>query len=611
MDQLVQEDAAATLAQKYAPIVYIRDQREPCDTRGSPYLPAPVDFVFDVDDIVLRQHENGRTTDVAQAVDASDLYGKDDTYFLDFPGNPKRPGCRYEQDYLARSGEYTPTAYAHIAYEEGRDGFALQYWLFYYFNHWNNTHEGDWEMIQLTFDGPTPADALTQEPTGVGYSQHGSGERSDWDDGKLTTEGDHPVAFVAAGANANQFEPNIILGRGDNGTGFGCDDARRPSRRVDLDVQLMREPTSASDEFAWLAFDGRWGERAPWEFNGPTGPNDKRAWTEPFSWQEELRPSSIIVPSGGTLHPGPNAVNLFCDAVWFLSTPFALLLQLPRIVLLAAAVGVAAGFAFLLTRTRYHPATDAPLRQCRRLGQVLTSSARLYRRSIALFIGIGALFVPVGIIEAAIQRLLFSTSIPQTITHYFSDHVAVEALLAVTMGGVASSFVFWFVYVASLAAVARIERRRENSPLADYRDVIHIFWSLAVPRLKALGIVLLLTVTIIGIPWAIRHATRWAFIEESILLDRVESRDALAASARAVDGRWWYTLLTLVFLGFLGYVAGPAVAVVLLFWTSLGVSVINIVSSLIFAAVTPFFAIAHALLYFSLIASRDSDGTSS
>ena len=32
---------------------------------------------------------------------------------------------------------------------------ALQYWLFYAFNDWNNLHEGDWEMIQLDFDAAT------------------------------------------------------------------------------------------------------------------------------------------------------------------------------------------------------------------------------------------------------------------------------------------------------------------------------------------------------------------------------------------------------------------------------------------------------------------------
>ena len=55
-------------------------------------------------------------------------------------------------------------------------------------------------------------------------------------------------------------------------------------------------------------------------------------------------------------------------------------------------------------------------------------------------------------------------------------------------------------------------------------------------------------------------------------------------------------------LGLLGFVAGPLVAFVLLFWSPLGVVVINLVSSLLFAAIAPFVAIARALLYFSLIA---------
>ena len=127
-------------------------------------MPVPVEFVSHRRNRI-EAPRGGRTTDKARAPDAADLFGKDDTYFLDFPGNPKRPGCVYERDFLARYGDYMPTAYAHITTQEGHEGIALQYWLFYYFNHWNNTHEGDWEMIQLTFEGPTAADALQQEPS--------------------------------------------------------------------------------------------------------------------------------------------------------------------------------------------------------------------------------------------------------------------------------------------------------------------------------------------------------------------------------------------------------------------------------------------------------------
>ena len=47
----------------------------------------------------------------------------------------------------------SPAVYAHVATDPERPGkLALQYWLFYVFNDWNNLHEGDWEMIQLVFD---------------------------------------------------------------------------------------------------------------------------------------------------------------------------------------------------------------------------------------------------------------------------------------------------------------------------------------------------------------------------------------------------------------------------------------------------------------------------
>jgi hypothetical protein len=592
--------AEQQLADKYAPVVYLRNQSEPCDKRGSPYAPIPVEFVFDIETIVLKRHAGGRTTEEARAFDASELYGKGDEYFIDLPGNPKRPGCRYEQDYLARADDYTPVAYAHIAREEGHEGFALQYWLFYYFNDWNNKHEGDWEMLQLTFAGPTAQDALEQEPTGVGFSQHGGGERAEWDDDKLSKDGNHVIAHAAAGANANLYEASIILGRGENGMGFGCDDASRPSRPVELEARLVEEPAGPTSEFAWLAYDGRWGERAPWEFNGPTGPNDKRAWREPFSWQEDLRPSSIRVPTRSTV--GPNAVNFFCDAIWVLSTPLFLVYRIPPALLVSGLVVGLAGVLFTTTRTAYRPVVVPPLRRRRRFGQILTAAARLYRRNVWLFVGIGLLFIPAGIIETAMQWLLFLPPFADTIAGFFSSSLAAKAVIALTVGNLASSIVYWFVGVASTAAVARIDAGRQD-PLADNaRDLVRRLPGLLVARLKALAIVVLLAITVVGLPWAIRQAIRWAFIEESMLLDGAPSRDALATSARAVDSHWWHAFRCLLVLGLLGYLVGPAIAMALLLASSASVSAINLVSSLVFAAVAPFVAVCQALLYFHLTA---------
>jgi hypothetical protein len=564
----------------------------------------PVEFLFEQDDIALYRHESGRNVEVARSITAADLYGLDDSYFIDTPGNPKRPRCQYEQDYLARADDYKPVAYAHITTEDGEEGIALQYWFYYYFNHWNNTHEGDWEMIQLTFEGPTVEYALLQEPLFVGYSQHAGGERSSWDDRKLRREGTRPVAHAAAGANANLFGPNIILGRGDNGTGFGCDDASKPSRRVPLTAVLVEEPEGPESEFAWLAFDGRWGERAPWEFNGPTGPNDKLAWTQPFTWQERLRPTSIIVPSRATL--GPNAVNLFCDGVWYLSSPFSVLVRLPPIVLLGGFLVSLGGAGFILSRTQYRPVIEWPLRKRRRLGQMLSASVSLYRKNLLLFLGIGALYVPMAAAAIAVQWLVSLPPLVDTVERFFRENVAVELVIALTIGNVTSSAVYWFVFAASTAAVARIESGRRHDVFESDRDILRQLPALLVPRLKALVFVVFLAITVVGIPVAIYFAVRWAFIEESILLDGVPSGEAFAASRLAVDQRWLYTFACLVALSLLGFLLGPGIAFLMLFTTGASANIVNIVSSVVFAAVVPFVAVAQAMLYFELAGRRTS-----
>ena len=45
-----------------------------------------------------------------------------------------------------------------------------------------NTHEGDWEFVQIVFDVPPAEAALEATPVETGYSQHSGGERAETDD---------------------------------------------------------------------------------------------------------------------------------------------------------------------------------------------------------------------------------------------------------------------------------------------------------------------------------------------------------------------------------------------------------------------------------------------
>ena len=94
----------------------------------------------------------------------SDLAGGLYDYHLDFPGNALDPGCTYLDWSRRLTQGHPPTVYAHVSTDPGYPGqLALQYWMFYVFNDWNNLHEGDWEMIQLNFHASDAAQALHRD----------------------------------------------------------------------------------------------------------------------------------------------------------------------------------------------------------------------------------------------------------------------------------------------------------------------------------------------------------------------------------------------------------------------------------------------------------------
>ncbi|MEZ5091224.1 hypothetical protein [Nocardioides sp.] len=173
-----------TLAERYAPMVRLVPQAEACGP-GEPYRPVSVDPLFDNPGVALRgPWAQDNLVEVGPSAD--DLSTSLDGYALDLPGTPLDPGCGYEEWFDRVWGDQPTTVYAHVATEEGRpDQLALEYWLYYPFNDFNNKHESDWETVQLEWDVGTVAEALETEPVTVLYSQHEAGEEAAWDDPKL------------------------------------------------------------------------------------------------------------------------------------------------------------------------------------------------------------------------------------------------------------------------------------------------------------------------------------------------------------------------------------------------------------------------------------------
>jgi hypothetical protein len=230
--------AAQELADRYAPIVMLKDQEEECDTSGEPFAPMAVDVLLDNPQIALRQVGNGDPT-AMRGPAASDLFGLGEGFYLDFPGDSLQPGCLYERDFDRYAAVQPSTVYAHVVQQADHpDLLAVQYWLYWYYNDWNNKHESDWEFIQIMFPASSVDEALEVEPISVGYAQHTGGEGADWNSDKLEREGTHPVVYSSARSHASYFGAALYMGRS-GAEGFGCDNTDGPSRRVDPEVVLL------------------------------------------------------------------------------------------------------------------------------------------------------------------------------------------------------------------------------------------------------------------------------------------------------------------------------------------------------------------------------------
>lgn len=548
--------AEQALAERFAPVMMLVAQSEPCDANGEPYDPVPVSVVLDNPEVAVRQVGDGDPV-ARWGVSAEELAGYGGGFFLDSPGVALDPGCLYETDGRRFAADTTPTIYARVVPpSEPGQSLALQYWFYWYFNDWNNRHEADWEGIQLVFDAPDATGALASVPTSLGYAQHEGGERSAWDDPKVSRDGDRPFVYSSVGSHASYFTSAVYLGRGAS-EGFGCDATTGDHRRVDPEVVLL--PTDADDatgDLAWLRFTGRWGERWSGPYNGPTGPADKERWHDPLGWHERLRDGSITIPGGeGT---AARLIDGFCTAVgWGSTQVIQLQLNPVRVLVPTAALGLAAWW--MLRRTGGH---------LRRGVETLRSRPRQ-------LLPLGLLGLPVS---AAVGVLVWLTrAVPvvddlvELIDPRRSDSPT-RLIGSMLTGGAAIAAAFTVV----TAAVAVQAHRGEVA--SDYRTIVaQVFGA----RWKLLGVlvltavpVTLLTLTTLGIPIALWLFARWHLAPTVVMREGLGARAALRRSGALVRGRTGDTLMTALLAQAAVLGAGVVVGLIVLttitalpFWT--------------------------------------------
>jgi hypothetical protein len=357
---------------------------------------------------------------------------------------------------------------------------------------------------------------------------------------------------------------------------------------------IPSDPTSAREQFPWIAFEGRWGELQPSFFNGPTGPNLKTQWQEPIQWSEGWRDRSFTVPTASVF--GTTATDFFCRVVGSGSTALVRLVHRPLAFTLVVGA-LALLLIYALSRTAWRPTAPLRLAHRRAWGQTLAAAARMYVRELRLVVGIGLLFIPVSLLVALLQALLLhGTSVVGVESG--SGGRGLIAFVVIAIGTALTLLGLGLVQAATSRALVELDRGRPIGPLQAYwlaRDSIR-------PLLGALIfaalVVSFLASSIYLLPIAVWLAGRWALIAPSIELEHLSAFAGLQRSTRLVRGAWFKVTSLIVVGGALAFVIGPLVGVALILTTGAPFWLVNLVAGVIYALTMPLVAIATVYLYF-------------
>ena len=303
---------------------------------------------------------------------------------------------------------------------------------------------------------------------------------------------------------------------------------------------------------------------------------------------------SYAVPTGGVF--GTGATDFFCSAVATGSRRSSSCCATRTGTILVLAVLLAL-VVFLVTRTSWRPVSPLRLARRRRWGQILSAAGRMYVERPALFLGIGVLFIPLGLVISVVQGLVLGgfglLGVDTT-----GESAGALVLLVVAVGTTLTLLGLMLVQAATACALVEIDEGRAIGPLQAYRVAFRRLRPLTGALAFAVGVCAALAATAILVPVAIWLAVRWSLLAQVVELEERQALAALRRSAELVRHRW-LRVGSLVGVGAaLALAAGPFLGAILIVLTDMPLALLNIVAGVVYALVMPFVALTTAYVYF-------------
>ena len=160
-----------------------------------------------------------------------------------------------------------------------------------------------------------------------------------------------------------------------------------------------------------------------------------------------------------------------------------------------------------------------------RFGDILDTTFSLYRKHFWLFLGLVAFSV---LAELALHLLL-------DFSQFFFDR---SPLLGVAI--VLIAITFFIIGTGGIVIGSCATYLCENVTIRSVlQRTMDRFWQLLGCFLLWSGAIMILTITVIGIPFAIHFAVRWGLFIQTIMFEKPAIISALGRSSELVAGMWW------------------------------------------------------------------------
>jgi hypothetical protein len=224
----------------------------------------------------------------------------------------------------------------------------------------------------------------------------------------------------------------------------------------------------------------------------------------------------------------------------------------------------------------------------------------MYLGHARTFLTIGLLFFPLGVLISGVQYLLFRVGGLNGLVESAGSTNAIVDFLAIMLGIVFTVFGLAIIEAATAIAMVEIDAGRDVGALTAYRKVLPKLGSLLGTVFVVAVALTLVSFTAIGTLVVAWLTVRWSVFPQVVVLEQTSGMAGLRRSARLVRGNWWRAASLLLFVTVVALLLGPLLGTVLLFITSASFNFVNLVSSVVYAVVLPYAAIATTYLYFDL-----------